>query len=129
MFKSLTVLALAVGVCFNSVELEALTVLPAQESSGSAMGRSFAEGLVDGFEDGWRRSQDEQAEERAHQREMERLTREHELEMQKLSAIAQKSPYQDGYGTPSSKTGRARTKPVKGYTKKDGTRVNPYYKS
>jgi len=34
-----------------------------------------------------------------------------------------------GYGEISNKTGRAKTVRVKGYTKKDGTYVKPYYRS
>lgn len=35
----------------------------------------------------------------------------------------------NGYGEISKTTGRPRTKPVKGYYRKDGTYVKPYYRS
>ena len=38
-------------------------------------------------------------------------------------------PVRSGYGELSEKTGRAKTVSVKGYTRKDGTYVQPHYRS
>ena len=40
-----------------------------------------------------------------------------------------KTSKSDGYGEISKKTGRVKNKRVSGYTRKDGTKVKPYYRS
>lgn len=45
-----------------------------------------------------------------------------------LGAYEKKTAY-EGYGQVSEKTGRVKDKKVSGYTKKDGTHVEPYARS
>ena len=40
-----------------------------------------------------------------------------------------KTSKSNGYGEISKKTGRVKNKRVSGYTRKDGTKVKPYYRS